>query len=86
MNLHKADLEEQEVAKAVQGEKAPEEVLPDEPSHDAADDWFNEIFGGAEADEPPLEKRERSSLFETDLDFAREAFEVAAEDHDDCVK
>ena len=77
MNLHSADLEEQEIAQAVQGEKSAEEVLPDEPRHDEADDWFFNTFGTVDENEDPIDKRERSSLFESDLHFAREALDVA---------
>lgn len=86
MNLHSAELEEEEVARVVQREKEAEDVLPDKPSSDEGDDWFNDVFGGvSEQADPPLEVRDRSSLFDSDLDFAREAFEVAVEDRDDVV-
>lgn len=86
MNLHSPELEEQEVARAVEGLKSPEEVLPETPRHDEADDWFNDIFGGTSAAEAPVEKRDRTSLFETDLDFARDALALAVEDHAQSVR
>ena len=87
MNLHSTELEEEDVARAVQGDKSAEEVLPDDPRHDEGDDWFSEIFGGGAAEaEPRLEKAERVSLFASDLDFAREAFEVAVGDRDELVR
>lgn len=86
MNLHSAEREEEEVALAVQGEKAAEEVLPDEPRHDEGDDWFGRIFGTSGPEEPPIEKRPHDSLFRTDLEFAREAIEVAVEGQKDHVR
>jgi len=86
MNLHSTEREEEEITRAVQGEKTPEDVLPDAPRHDETDDWFNEIFGGGAAAEPAIEKRERDSLFPTDLEFAREAFEVAVPGHEELVR
>ncbi len=85
MGLHDAELEEQEIAKAVQGEKAAEDVIPDAPKHAEGDDWFNEIFGGGAAHEEPVDKRGRDSLFASDLDFAREAFEVAVDNAGESV-
>ena len=87
MNLHSTELEEDEVAHAVQGDKSAEDVLPDEPRHDEGNDWFNEIFGGGASEaEPVLKTRERVSLFASDVDFARAAFEVAVAERDEMVR
>ncbi len=77
MNLHDAELEEQEIARAAQGERTPEEVLPDEPvGGDAGASWFDLFQADADAEESPVERADNPSLFSSDLEFARAAFPV----------
>ena len=77
MNLHDVELEEQEIALAAQGEKAPEDVLPDQPGGgDDGADWFD-LFKIDEGEvEPEIEKGGSPSLFSSDVDFAREALDL----------
>jgi ERCC4-related helicase len=87
MNLHSVEREEEAIASAVQGDVAAEAVLPDAPVTNAAgDDWFATLFG-SHAPEPPVKKHPRRSLlFDTDLAFAREAFQVAVPNHSDTLR
>ncbi len=74
MNLHDAELEEQEIALAAQGDRTAEEVLPDEPGGgEEGVDWFDLFEADAGEAEPEIERGGSPSLFTSDIDFAREA-------------
>lgn len=73
MNLHDAELEEEQIALAAQGDKEPEEVLPEEPGGAAGADWFDLFQAELGEEEPEIERAPSFGLFPSDLDFAREA-------------
>lgn len=70
--------EEKQIALVIQGEKAAEAVLPDQPRTNTSDgdpDWFQDIFGGDQVDSgPDVTPVPSLSLFPDDLAFANEAF------------
>lgn len=83
MKLYDASKEEEQVARAVQGEVKPEEVLPD--TEDADEDFFMDLLGGGDEagkseEESSVETVVPFSLFADDYAWAREAMAWLADD------
>ncbi len=85
MNLHSKEAEEEEITKAVQGEKSADEVLPDEPRSNEKTDWFTQFYEAAASDQPAAVTADPLTLFPDDLEYAREAFEEAVPGAEGCV-
>ncbi len=73
MNLHDADLEEEQIALAAQGDLTAEEVLPEV---DEESSWFDLFEASAGEEEPEIQRSAPQSLFSNDLAFAREALQL----------
>lgn len=79
MNLHDAEKESERVGQAIEKHEAPESVVPDEPVASAGFD-FLAMLQESEDEEDPDETEEvvtcdPVSLYKSDIDFAREAFD-----------
>ncbi len=79
MEKYDADEEEEHVAEGIARGDAPEEIVPDEPQGTLLD----MLFGEDEESTDPPEIRDEFRVFDSDLDYARQAFEELVEAYPD---
>ncbi len=82
MGLHESEKEERKIAEGLEQGEAAELILPDEP---ATNDLMALLFGERSETEPEAVTAEPTRLFESDVDYAKEAFNQLAGTDDNVV-
>ena len=82
MGLHESDKEEEKIAEGLEQGKAPESILPDEP---ATSDFMSLLFGSQEGAAPEAPTTDPVRLFESDVEYAKEAFDQLSGNDDNVV-
>ena len=75
MGLHESEKEEEKIAEGLEKGKPAESILPDEPE---TNDFMALLFGEQSNSEPEAPTADPTRLFESDVDYAKEAFEQLA--------
>jgi len=77
MRLYDEALETAAVGRAIEGRETPEQVLPDKQEKP---DFMTLLFGQNDKKEEPAEIKKRLRVYDDDIKYAKEAFDVILED------